>query len=191
MRYGAARAFAAATGTKARHKAKDRVMLDELILPRLAARPEYRRVLFVGCDWYTEHVATLFGGREYWTLEVDPRRARYGSERHIVGRLEDLERHFPSASLDLIICNGVIGWGLNDQREIEASLKACARTLDTSGVLLLGWDDVPEKRPVDVEALVSTLSFVPMSPPGLDGPRIETGTYARHTFGFWRRPPGA
>lgn len=60
IRYALVRGAAALLGFKPRHRAPDRVLLDEQILPKLAACPQYERVLFVGCDWYTEHVADMF-----------------------------------------------------------------------------------------------------------------------------------
>lgn len=190
--YGGLRLTAAVLGFKPRHRAHDRRILDELILPRLAGNPRFARVLFVGCDWYTEHVESLFAapGREYATLEIDPRRARHGARRHIVGALGSLADHFPAGSLDLIICNGVIGWGLNDPAEIERSLAACAAALSPGGLLLLGWDDVPEKLPLPIGKIHALSALRPVVPEGFDSPVIETGTYARHTFGFWQKPPG-
>lgn len=177
-------------GFKPRHRAKDRRILDERILPRLAKNQAFARVLFVGCDWYTEHVEGLFAApaREYTTLEIDPDRAVHGARRHIVGALADLGRHFAPGSLDLIVCNGVIGWGLNDPSEIERSMAACAVALSPGGVLLLGWDDVPEKLPLEIERIQALRALQPTAPEGFDQPVIETGTYTRHTFGFWRKP---
>lgn len=188
--YGGLRLSAGLLGFKARHGARDRRILDERILPRLAGNQRFARVLFVGCDWYTEHVEDLFAarGREYATLEIDPGRARHGARRHIVGALKDLGRHFPAGTLDLIVCNGVIGWGLNDPGEIERSMAACVTALSSGGVLLLGWDDVPEKLPVPMARIQALDSMRACAPEGFEHPVIETGTYARHTFGFWQKP---
>lgn len=187
VRYGLVRAFARLTGSKPRHRAPDRILFDEKILPALAADRRFARVLFVGCDWYTEHVEDLFAAREFTTIEVDPARARHGAKRHIEAPLSQLGAHRADGSLDLIVCNGVIGWGLDDPVEIARSLAACATALAPSGVLLVGWDDVPEKRPVDVSAAVEHAGLRPIAAAGL-APRIDTGTYARHVFGFWEKP---
>ena len=187
--YGALVAASRVFGFKPKHKARDRRILDETILPALARNDRLRRVLNVGCDWYTQHVENIFAAhrRDYATLEVDPARARYGARRHIVAPLSKLGEHFGTESLDLILCNGVIGWGLDEPAEIEASMAACVTALAPGGVLLLGWDDVPEKLPVpirDIRAL-QTLSLA--SPDGTLPPTIVTETYARHTFGFFMK----
>jgi SAM-dependent methyltransferase len=184
------RATARVLGMKPRHRALDRRLLDETILPRLAENDRYARVLFVGCDWYTEHVQDLFDarGREYATIEIDPARARHGARRHIVGALADLGRHYPPASLDLVICNGVIGWGLDDPAQIERSIEACGQALSPGGLLLLGWDDVPEKLPIPIEDIRALGVFLSAAPLGLEEPIIRTGSYTRHTFAFFAKP---
>jgi SAM-dependent methyltransferase len=188
--YGALRLSGFLFGFKPRHRAKDRRMLDEEILPRLAANDRFARVLFVGCDWYTEHVEGMFLAkrRSFTTIEIDPHRARHGASRHIVAGLSDLGTHVAPESLDLIVCNGVIGWGLDDPAEIEKSMAACVAALSPGGVLLLGWDDVPEKLPVPIEKIQALRSLVPDAPDGIPSPVVETGTYARHTFSFFKKP---
>lgn len=188
--YAGLRTAAALLGFKPRHRAKDRRVLDEDILPRLARNDAFARVLFVGCDWYTEHVEDLFvsSGRTFTTIEIDPSRARHGARSHIVGALADLGAHKVPASIDLIICNGVIGWGLNDPAEIERSLDACTAALSPGGLLVLGWDDVPEKLPIPIDRIRALASLRPVTPKDFEAPIIETGTYTRHTFGFWEKP---
>jgi len=188
--YGGLRLLSALLGFKPRHRALDRRLLDEIILPHLAANDRFARVLFVGCDWYTEHVEDLFvsRGRTYATIEVDPRRARHGAGTHFVAPLGDLSRHAAPGAFDLIVCNGVIGWGLDEPREIERSLDACAVALAPAGVLLLGWDDVPEKLPMPIASIRALGSLRPAIPEGFDAAVIPTGTYTRHTFGFWEKP---
>jgi len=191
--YALLRSTAALIGFKPRHRAADRRQLDREILPKLAANSRYARVLFVGCDWYTEHVEELFTarGRAYATLEVDPARARHGARHHFAGSLVELDRFFAADSLDLIICNGVIGWGLDDPDEIERAIEACSRALSPGGLLLLGWDEVPEKLPVPIERIRALAAFRAATPEGLDGPLIRTPTYANHTFGFFVKPDPA
>lgn len=190
--YAGLRVAAAILGFKPRHRALDRRILDEQILPRLARNDRFARVLFVGCDWYTEHVEDLFRakGRSYTTIEIDPGRARHGASRHIVGGLEDLGRYTEPGSLDLIICNGVIGWGLNQPAQIETALEACGEALSPGGVLLLGWDDVPEKLPMAIETIQALRPLKPVTPAEFEAPRIATGSYTRHTYGFWEKAAG-
>ena len=188
--YAGVRAGGRLVGSKPKHRAKDRRVFDQDILPRLAANDRFARVLFVGCDWYTEHVEDLFDlqGREYTTIEIDPARASHGARRHIVGALADIGRHYQPGTLDLIICNGVIGWGLNDPAEIERSMEACAQVLAAPGVLLLGWDDIPEKLPIPIGEIEALRRLQPTIPKGFANSVIRVDNYTKHTFGFFLNP---
>ena len=54
-------------------------MFEQQVLPYFIASAEFRRVLFVGCDWYTKNYERLFRGKEYVTVEVDPARRPFGA----------------------------------------------------------------------------------------------------------------
>jgi SAM-dependent methyltransferase len=167
---------------------EDRRLLEQVVLPYFAGEPGFARVLFVGCDWYTSRYERAFAGKEYWTLEKDARRRKHGAARHVTDALANLPAHFPERHFDLILVNGVLGWGLDDRQEAEASLEACAQALRSGGVLLLGWNDVPEKRPLPPEESRSLSRLRPWVFPPFGAPRRETATANRHTFSFYVRP---
>lgn len=188
LRWLVVRTLRGAVGLPTSLDTQDRRLLEREILPWFGARAEYRRVLFVGCDWYTRHYDAFFDGREYWTLEKDPARRRYGAARHVADSVVHLADHFPEASFELILMNGVLGWGLDDPAEAETALAACATRLASGGVLLLGWNDVPEKRILDPDespalARLEAWSF----PPFGESRRVAPGRI-RHTYDFYRRP---
>jgi SAM-dependent methyltransferase len=167
---------------------EDRRLLEHVVLPYFAGDPAYRRVLFVGCDWYTSHYEKLFTGREYWTLEKEARRRKHGAARHVTDALANLKAHFAERHFDLIVVNGVLGWGLDDAEEAERSLLACAGALREGGVLVLGWNDVAGKRPLVPEEAASLKSLRPWPFPPLSAARHQTATANRHTFSFFVRP---
>jgi hypothetical protein len=110
-----AKSIAMAVGFDFYQKTEDRKILEDTILPAIAGSPEYQRILFIGCDWYTRGYQRVFAGRDYWTLEIDSSKSKYGARQHIVDSAENLALHFKPNSLDIIVCNGVIGWGLDDR----------------------------------------------------------------------------
>lgn len=167
-------------------RTKDREALDQRLLPPFVADPGCRRILFVGCDWYTRHYEAMFAGRDFRTIERDPARARYGAKRHVVADLQDLGDHLAPGSLDLIICNGVIGWGLNDPAAIETAMAACVASLAPGGSLIIGWNDIPEKTPVSLDAVPSLA--VLERPSGAFAADLLTETYNRHTFRVLVKP---
>ncbi len=168
---------------------EDRRVLEKVVLPYLGEACS--RVLFVGCDWYTSHYEKLFAGKEYWTLEKEPRRRKYGAARHVTDVLANLAAHFPPGHFDAIVVNGVLGWGLDGRAEAEASLEACRLALREGGVLVLGWNDVPEKRPLAPEESQSLARLRPFVFPPLGSARHATATVNRHTFSFYSRPAAA
>lgn len=183
--YSTLRFFRGLAGLNTALSTPDRQVLDRVILPALLTERSYRRVIFVGCDWYTRHYEAMFSNHDYWTVEVDPARARFGAAQHLIAPMIQIGNHFPKGSVDLIICNGVIGWGLNDPSEIDASLAACAEALRPGGVLLLGWNDIPEKRVVALDAVRALRAFGPFAIAGQTV--FRTATYNRHTFSLYQK----
>lgn len=188
LRFLMLRGWHAALGGEVSLSTDDRRVFEKVVMPYFAAQPEFQRVLFVGCDWYTAHYGRIFAGREYWTLDKEPSRRRFGAERHITGALQDLLQHVAPGFFDLVLCNGVLGWGLNHRDEAERSLEACRLALRPGGVLVLGWNDVPEKRVLVPAESKSLARFEPFVLPPLGVSNHVTATGNRHTFSFFVRP---
>jgi SAM-dependent methyltransferase len=168
-----------------RMKTDDRRVLEDTILPAIARTPEYRRILFIGCDWYTRGYQKLFAERDYWTMEIDPAKSKYGARQHIMDSAENIAQHFQPDSLDFIVCNGVIGWGLDDKPGIERMLEACWTCLREKGVLLIGWNDVPERTPVPLSDLATLKKFQPYVFPAIGKTELLTNSDLRHTYNFY------
>lgn len=165
----------------------DRETLEQVILPAYARRGDIRTVLFVGCDWYTRHYEQMFSGANYWTLDPDPWKRRFGARRHLVAGLEDIDTHFAPGSVDLIVCNGVYGWGLNSRVDCERAFEGCFGSLRESGHFILGWNDRPTRRPVPLESLASLARFRPERFDGL-GSSYLANPAKRHVFNFYTKP---
>lgn len=179
---GILRSLSAVFGSSTQRISEDRRVLEQEILPSYARQSDTKRVLFVGCAAYTQHYGRLFSGREYWTIDPVPRRRRYGSEQHIVDRLENLSHHVQPGYFDLIVCNGVLGWGLNSPQAADAAFAACEQHLREGGELVLGWNDIlPRNRvqPDDVPAL-RRFERASRDRKCIDAPH-------RHVFDFYRK----
>jgi SAM-dependent methyltransferase len=176
-----------ALGVAVRVDTADRRMLEDVILPACAARADCRRVLFVGCAAYTRCYEEIFAGCEYITIDPAPGRRRHGAARHIVAGLQELDAYLPPETLDLVVCNGVFGWGLDARSACEAAFAACRHALRPGGMLVLGWNDVPSRRPFAQESLAALQALAPCDVPGCDAARVATRTRNRHTFDAYRR----
>jgi SAM-dependent methyltransferase len=166
----------------------DRKILETEILPYLAAQPEIRKVLFVGCDWYTKAYRKIFAQQEYWTIEPDPSKKRYGSKHHVIDVLENLDRHFADDTFDLIVCNGVFGHGLNQPDKIEQALQQCFRCLRPNGMFVFGWNDLPENLPIPLDACQALRQFQPQVFAPLQTSQFDTQTPYRHFYNFYIKP---
>lgn len=73
----------------------DRRLIETVILPHIARTAEYRRIVFVGVQLYTRHdERAYFSHKDFWTIDVDPRVARYGARQHVVDSIASLGVHF-------------------------------------------------------------------------------------------------
>ncbi len=170
-------------------KTPDRQVLEHQILPWLSSRPTMDRVLFVGCDWYTHGYRKWFKSETYWTLDYDPAKQLYGSpRRHITDSMANLARHFEAASLDLIICNGVFGWGLDAREDVESAFSAVQRALKPGGLFLLGWNDVPDHRPIPPDSIEALKALRPQVIEPLGVSKLLTDSPNRHTFNLYIKP---
>ncbi|MEM1211443.1 MAG: hypothetical protein AAGI68_04010 [Planctomycetota bacterium] len=167
----------------------DRRLHEQTLFPYLLDQPDLQRILFVGCHWYTWHYAGLFREREFWTLEIDPRRARYGSDRHITDSVANVTEHFEPGSLDAVLMLGVIGYGLDDVAVADRSIAGCFECLRPGGKLILAWDDTPEHLPFPIASLASLQQFEPWVFPPLGTAVYRTPAQdPPHDFGFYRKP---
>ena len=169
-------------------KSPVRAVLEQTILPYYAGREDIEKILFIGCDSYTKHYWKLFRGKEYWTIEPDPERKVFGAKKHVIDKLENLHLHFSPGYFDLIISNGVYGWGLNSKAQCEVGFQNCYDCLRERGEFILGWNDVPKYRPLPLEKIESLAQFRPQPFPPLSTWRYRMDTGHRHTFDFYIKP---
>lgn len=174
------------TGGPVALRTEDRRVLEQVIFAHYVTLPEVRTVLFVGCESYTKRYDQYFAERNYWTLDADPSRRRFAAEQHVTGRLEQLRRHFPAGFFNLIICNGVYGWGLNLAEDCEAAISACHVCLTDGGHLVFGWNDLPSRDPAPLASIRSFAKFAEYQVPTL-GSTYLTGTAYRHTYRFLQK----
>jgi SAM-dependent methyltransferase len=164
----------------------DRVFLEDVVVPGILADDEVRRVLDIGVDWYTRSYPRLFAGAEYWTVDVDPAKQRIASSNHHTVSATHLTDAFAPGTFDLVVCNGVIGWGLNDPSDVETALDECAEVMRAGAWLVVGWNDVEGRRVPGLDALLAKRFNRQVLPPvGADHfiPKTPYG----HRFDFFTK----
>ena len=164
-------------------RSPDRLVLVGRYIPAFAAGGG--RILWVGCQAYTADYPAMLeaGGGEVWTLEFDPAAALWGREgRHRTGDLKVADTLIPDLTFDAILCNGVLGFGVNSPPDQKAALAAMAKLLRPGGLLLLGWNTDKISDPV---AAGFTAAFRP-TPLG-DLPARMTFPTVTHVFDVLER----
>jgi hypothetical protein len=115
--------------------------------------------------------------------------ARFGGTPHIVGRVEDVEAHLGPGSVDAVVMNGVIGFGLDEPAAVERALDACHAVLRPGGELVLGVNELLDNG-VDLSTVAALGRFDPFvfAPLGSDRHTVATPFREKtHTFRFFKR----
>lgn len=129
----------------------------------------------------------MFAHKSLATIDYDESKAPYGAPRHIVGDVTEIERYFQPGSLDLIVINGVLGWGLDAPADVEKTLAGFATCLRPGGHLIVGWNDLEGHRPVPFRELTSMRSFRPLTLDCLGSSEIRVDNDWRHVFSLFER----
>jgi SAM-dependent methyltransferase len=171
-----------------RHRYDDRRVLEQIIIPFLLSRLAPRTVLEIGREPYQAFYNEFFAGRELWTVDRDANKAPFGARNHIVDDAANLRRHFPEGYFDLVLMNGVLGWGLNEREAIEQAFDAVHALLAPGGVFVLGWNDTPDLVPVPLNQMQALKLFDPYFFPPLNGTSFKCST-CEHTYSFFVKQP--
>lgn len=163
----------------------DRVVLEDVVVPGILATGEVHDVLDIGVAWYTRNYPRLFRGADYWSVDVDPREARHRRGQHHTLSATRLTDAFAQDAFDLVLCNGVIGWGLNRREQVEQGLDACAAVLRPGGWFVVGWNDVPGHRVEGLEEMLAA-RFDRAELPALGADRYITDTHYKHRYDIFR-----
>ena len=163
----------------------DRKLLAEAYIPAFAA--EGGKILWVGCRAYTaeDYPVLAARGGEVWTTDIDPDAARWGVEgRHRTGDVCEADVLFGDQMFDAIVCNGVLGYGVDSPEHQRKALKALAAILRPGGRLLLGWNT--DKIDDPVAAGLTEAHFEP-TPLGDQATRVRFDAVTHVYDSFIRR----
>ncbi len=165
----------------------DRTILENVILPYFDRTVSVRKVLFVGCSAYSCRYKELLENKECGTIDPKRVKRKYGSEKHIIDSITNIGKCMVKSYFDVIIMNGVIGFGLNRVGDIEQAIDACYESLASAGILLVGWNDRASRIPVDIRSIRALIKFHEYYFRPLQTCHYRTEGSQRHTFSFYRK----
>ena len=177
-------------------RTEDRRVLECIILPFFADQPDFRCIVFVGCAHYTRSYERLFRkSQKFITIDHSPETKSFGARHHFVAPMGDLDQLLEPASVDLVVCNGVVGWGLNERGDVERSFEAAFTILRPGGVLLVGWNDEPPHNllpPGECTVLgrFERYDFEPLQTCEYRVNSLPAGEDNTHVYNFYRKPAG-
>ncbi len=119
-----------------------RIFLETVAIPALAEAGR-RRMLFVGTRSYNRpaYERCKAEGIAVWSIDMDAAAAAYGApDGHFVGNICDIATLAGDRRFDVIVFNGVLGWGLNNAPEALSAVKAMKNIVAPGGLLLVGWN---------------------------------------------------
>ncbi|PLX27082.1 hypothetical protein C0583_05045 [Candidatus Parcubacteria bacterium] len=164
-----------------RDKCDDRNILESVIFPFILAEFDPQSILDIGREGYQEFYNDFFTGRDLWTLDYEPKHEEFGSpDKHIVDSVVNLSKHFKKNQFDFILMNGVFGWGLNDEKDIQKTFNDIFEILKPGGIFVLGYNDdiVPLEKITGLKKL-RAYKFKP----------LKTNEYVcsngNHTYNFY------
>lgn len=171
-------------------KSSNRIFLETNIFQYInqtyGAKQPRSTGLFIGTDkrsWHYPKVLDL----DLHTIDIDKKKALYGNPKHhVVGSATALENHYNEASFEVIIGNGLIGFGMNHQAQCEQLLMGAALLLKPNGIFIIGFNDGPQFVNFKVKAAINYQLFDEFVPEQF-GLNSSTYQFDDHTFVFLKK----
>ena len=108
-------------------------------------------------------------------------------KNHIVDVFENLDQYFEPEYFDVIICNGVLGHGINDRDAVEKALAVCFSHLRPGGNFVLGWGGTPGLLSFPLEESKSLALFSEFKFPPLSTSNYSTRPHYEYVFQFFKK----
>lgn len=171
----------------------DRKFLTRDLFAYYSQDVHVRSILFVGVRRYTSRYAQYFKDTPFVTIDIDATQERYGAKRHLTGNVCDLEswqNEFPDG-VDLVFLNGVIGFGLNREEDIERALEGLSAGMNPGATVVFGINPHVCDHSYLENSRTLTRHFTrTMSP--ISGKRFDLFTFpglrrAQHEYHYYRR----
>lgn len=168
-------------------KTPDRAFLENEIIGKLLAGGRYAHVLFAGVEMYTWHYRDLLASTDFHTIDRDANKRRYGNgPKHRVGSVCDLGTIYKPGQFNVVVFNGLVGYGLDSKADVDRALIAAYEVLADGGVLIIGWNNTPAHLDFALDELAGYQAYNHYVPRelALSSHRLEIQQSSRHTFDF-------
>lgn len=164
-----------------------RIWLHADFLPAVKAAG-HKRMLFVGTQAYNRPFYRHCQGLSVFSIDPDPANARYAAPSgHSIGFIQDIARLAPGEKFDVIVFNGIIGFGVNDVPAALDALAAMAGAAAPGALLVIGWN--PGRTDgAEIQALRPLLTPTTLGalPQAVEFPALGRAQRNPHVYEFFR-----
>ncbi|MGE8687977.1 MAG: hypothetical protein ACN6PJ_12635 [Achromobacter sp.] len=175
-----------------RLRAANRQFLEDSVFGYInnmaGAAPGAVKTLFVGIDKHNWHYPRLLN-TEFHSLDIEAGKAVYGQPgRHWTGSATRMAGYYGGNAFDVVVANGLLGFGIDEAQGCRQLLENCEAVLKPAGVLVLGYNDRPDRVPYPVLPMAVGL-FDAFTPPiaGVAGPLHRADDAFQHVFLFLKK----
>ena len=175
-------------GVEFPHKSANRLFLENDIFKYLDTflSNDSAQCLFIGTDKRSWHYRSRFYAK-FFTIDKDPRKAIYGDvHNHRVGSATELTRQYVRDQFDVIIANGLSGFGVNQIDQCEDLFAGLETIMKSDGVLVLGYSNSPSHINFKLEDVKNYQLFEEFAPHS-NGLEQSEYVFGDHVFVFLRR----
>lgn len=179
--------LAVSLGVEFPHKSTNRLFLEREVFTYLDTLldDDSAQCLFIGTDKRTWHYRSRFRAK-FFTIDNDPGKAIYGDRRnHTIGSATELTLQYERDQFDVIIANGLIGFGINEMDQCEDLFAGIKAILKPVGVLVLGYNNGPSHIDFNLEEVKNYHLFEEFVPHS-NGLEQSEYVFGDHVFVFLR-----
>lgn len=106
-------------------------------------------ILVIGTESCSKFDAINIGniGDKVYTIDINKKNSVYGFNPtnkkygyHVVGSALELDRYFEPNYFDIILLNGVFGWGINSIEDQRKTIEVIYKVSKKDSKLLIGWN---------------------------------------------------
>jgi len=136
-----------------------RYILERDIFPGIKGQ----RILFVGVNDDTKNYQKILSGNDFYTIDKKKLSYKYGANKHITGKFEEIDNLFNKKYFDIIFLIGVFGYGTNRKENAEKIMLNCYNLLKDDGIVILSWTDIKKRNKIKPRELNNFKLFKPIS----------------------------
>jgi hypothetical protein len=146
------------------------------------------KLLFIGVAYYTRHYYSKLR-YEVKTIDINSDVKKFGNKNnHTIGSATSLTEYY-SNKFNVILANGLLGYGLNSKNDFNRMLEMCFTCLVDNGILIIGYNNNSKHLRFSLSSVHGYTLFDEFVPkiPSMNSCLIQVNPVNDHTFLFLKK----